>query len=204
MYLDRIVEFPPVIGWITDLSQLQAFQFLTILGAVGFYGPTYWLSARAAARRRSISDGFPNALDLLQIGAEAGLGFDASMARVATDIEKVCPAIAEEFVIAQREILAGRDRDKALLEMADRMNVEEVFTFVNVVLQSKRFGTNISEALLTCAEDMRQVREIKAQEKANRLPVQMSGVMACLMLPALLLISLSPVVIRYVRFFADH
>lgn len=203
IHLDGIVPLPNAFNWAANLTQLQIFQLLGLLAAAGFYGPTYWLNARASARKRSISEAFPNALDLLQIGVEAGLGFDAAMARVAAELEKLSPAISEEFVAAQREILAGRDRDKALLDMAERMDIEEVFAFVNVVLQSKRFGTNISEALLTYADEMRQRRELKAQEKANRLPVQMSAVMACLMLPALFMIALSPIVIRYMRYMAE-
>lgn len=204
IYLDGVVALPPALAWAGDLSQLKTFQFLTILGAAGFYGPGYWLKAKASARQRLISEGFPNALDLMQIAAEAGMAFDAAMSKVASEMEKVCPPIAEEFEIAQAEILAGRDRDKALIDMAERMNIEEASAFANVVLQSKRFGTNISEALLTYAGEMRVRRELRAQEKANRLPVQMSAVMATLMLPALFLISLTPVVIRYMRYFAEH
>ena len=204
VYLDGVIALPAGLRWASNLSQLQTFQVLTVLGAVGFYGPGYWLKAKASARQQAISDSFPYALDLLQIAAEAGMGFDAAMSRVAAEMEKVCPPITEEFTIAQREILAGRDRDRALLEMAERMGIDEASAFANVVLQSKRFGTNISEALLTYSAEMRQRRELKAQEKANRLPVQMSAVMATLMLPALFLISLSPVVIRYMRYFADH
>jgi tight adherence protein C len=204
VYLDGQIALPAALGWTTDLSQMETFQLLGILVAVGFYGPMYWLRAKASARRQAISDSFPYALDLLQIAAEAGMAFDASVSKVAAEMEKVCPPIAEEFTIAQHEILAGRDRDKALLDMAARMGIDEASSFVNVVLQSKRFGTNISDALLTYSAEMRQRRELKAQEKANRLPVQMSAVMATLMLPALFLISLSPVVIRYMRYFAEH
>lgn len=194
---------PGPLAAIAGLSQLQTFQLLTVLVAVGFYGPNYWLKGKVRARQQAISNGFPNALDLMQISSEAGLGFDAAMARVAAELEKVCPEIAEEFAATQREILAGRDRDKALMDMADRMGVDEAVSFAGVILQSMRFGTSVSEALLTYAGEMRQNRELRAQEKANKLPVQMSGVMACLMLPALFMIALTPVVIRYMRFFAE-
>lgn len=204
MFLNPIVPMPHAVAWVADLSRFKTFQLLTILGAIGFYGPVYWLGARSSKRKLAISSGFPNALDLLQISSEAGLGFDAAISRVSEEIAKVSPEIAEEFAIAQSEILAGRDRDKALLEMADRMGIDEAFSFANVILQSKKFGTNVSEALLTYSDEMRTRRELKAQEKANRLPVQMSAVMASLMLPALFMIALTPVVIRYVRYFAAH
>lgn len=203
IYLDTVVPVPWPFSRLAELSQLQTMQFLAILVAGGFYGPAWWLKSKVANRQRAISEAFPNALDLLQISVEAGLGFDAAIARVAEEMRAVSPAIAEEFTIAQSEVLAGRDREKALFDMADRMGIDEARAFATVVLQSKRFGTNISEALLTYADEMRRRRELKAQEKANRLPVQMSAVMGCLMLPALFMIALSPVVIRYMRYFGE-
>lgn len=193
---------PGPLGGLVGLSRMETFQLLTLLVAVGFYGPTWWLKQKVSARQWAISNAFPNALDLMQISTEAGLGFDAAMARVAIEIEHVSPEISEEFLATQREILAGRDRDKALMDMADRMGIDEAASFANVILQSMRFGTSISDALLTYADEMRHHRELRAQEKANKLPVQMSGVMAALMLPALLMLILGPVAIRYTHFMA--
>ncbi|MBV1902478.1 MAG: type II secretion system F family protein [Marinosulfonomonas sp.] len=185
-------------GW----SQLRVLQILVFSVAAGFYGPAIWLRSRASDRRREIEEHFPNALDLIQISVEAGLGFDAAMIRVGNELENTAPAISQELLTAQREIQAGRGRDRALLDMAARTGVEEVASFANVVLQSMQFGTSVSETLTTYASEMRVTRELRAQEKANKLPVHMSAVMASLMLPALLLLTLGPVVIRYIRFFA--
>ncbi len=197
------VTLPEIISKnIADLSQLQILQILTVVMGVGFFGPTIWLRRKVKERKRRIEEGFPNALDLIQISAEAGLGFDAAMTRVGNELASVSPDIAYEFLTAQREVLAGRERDKALTDMAVRTGVEEISSFSNVVLQSMQFGTPISEALTTYAEEMRKYRELRAQEKANRLPVQMSAVMATLMLPALLMLTVGPVVIRYIRFFS--
>lgn len=169
----------------------------------GFYGPALWLRWSVSRRETQLRLEFPNALDLLQIAVEAGLGFDAAMQRVAREVAPVSPEIAAEFAVVQSEILAGRDRAEALFDMGKRMGIEEATSFANVVVQSMRYGTSISDALLTYSSEMRQTREIRAQEKANRLPVQMSGVLAALMLPALLLITLTPVIIRWVRFFEN-
>lgn len=185
-------------GW----SPARMVQVLSALVAAGFFGPALWLRSRATERREAIEHAFPNALDLLQISVEAGLGFDAAMIRVGNEMEKSAPAISQEFLAAQREIQAGRPRERALLDMANRMGVDEVTAFANVVLQSVRFGTSMSETLITYAGEMRRMREFRAQEKANRLPVLMSGVMAALMLPALILLTLGPVVIRYMRYIA--
>lgn len=169
----------------------------TIL-AVGFYGPSLWLSGRASERRTRIEMSFPNTLDLLQVGVEAGLAFDAALARVGDELMEVAPDICTEFHIAQKEILAGRDRETTYRDMADRLGIDEAYGFVNVVMQSMRFGTSMSSALLAYSADMRQRRELRAQEKANRLPVLMSAVMALLMMPALLIVTIGPVVLRYV------
>ncbi len=87
--------------------------------------------------------------------------------------------------------------------MARRTGVEEINSFASVILQSMQFGTPITDALMTFAEEMRTFRELKAQEKANKLPVQMSAVLAMFMLPAIVMLSLAPVVIRYIRYFAE-
>ena len=184
------------------LSQVQLLQGLGLMIAIGFFGPVVWLRGRVAERQRQISEAFPNALDLIQISAEAGLGFDAAMIRVGNEIALTAPALSAEILTAQREIQAGRTRDRALLDMASRTGVDEVTSFANVVLQSIQFGTSISGTLSAYAKEMRQSRELRAQEKANKLPVQMSAIMASLMLPALLLLTLGPVVIRYMRYFS--
>lgn len=185
-------------GW----SQFRIMQILALLVAAGFFGPVYWLRSKAEERRRKIEESFPNALDLIQISVEAGLGFDAAMIRVGNELELTAPEISQELLTAQREIQAGRSRDRALLDMAARTGVDEVSAFASVVLQSMQFGTSISDTLTTYATEMRRNRELRAQEQANKLPVKMSAVMASLMLPALITLTLGPVVIRYVRYFS--
>lgn len=198
-----LVALPePVDAKIGGWSQLRVFQALSVLVALGFFGPAIGLRSRAQERRRAIEESFPNALDLIQISVEAGLGFDAAMVRVGNELEKTAPEISGEMLAAQREIQAGRARDRALLDMAARTGVDEVTAFANVVLQSMKFGTSMSETLTTYASEMRRNREFRAQEMANKLPVKMSGVMATLMLPALLLLTLGPVVIRYLQYIA--
>jgi tight adherence protein C len=100
--------------------------------------------------------------------------------------------------------LAGKGRENAFNDMADRTSLDEMRAFSNVILQSKQFGTSVSQALNTYAVEMRMDRELKAQEKANRLPVLMSGIMAALMMLALLLICLTPVIIRMLSVFGDQ
>lgn len=182
-------------------SKLRLSQIAAIGAGIGFYGPGMWLYSRIKARKDKISKAFPNALDLVQISVEAGLGFDAAINRVGNELGRVAPEIAYEFLLLQLEIQAGRDRESALFDMAERMGIDEARSFALVIAQSLQFGTSLTVALKTYAIEMRQMRELAAQEKANKLPVQMSGVMSVLMLPALFLITLTPIIIRYIAIY---
>jgi tight adherence protein C len=195
---------PPAFDdFLNGLTNLRVLQVLAVSTAIGFYTPTFWLNHKIKKRYRDIEDGFPNAMDLLQISAEAGLGFDAAMTKVGQKISRVSPVISEEFLQVQTEVLAGRERSEALIQMGVRMNLPEVLSFVNVIVQSMQYGSSISDALKAYAVEMRENREINAQEKANKLPVKMSAVMASLMLPTLFMITPGPIVIRYMRAFGD-
>ncbi len=189
-------------GRIASMSSLLTLQALSILVTVGYFSPLVWLRGRVAERRQRIEEAFPNALDLMQISVEAGLGFDAAMTRVGNELATVSPDIAFEFLNTQLQVQAGRPRDEAMNEMATRSGVEMVQSFASVVQQSMQFGTSMSDALTTYAQEMRAFRETRAQEMANKLPVKMSAVLASLMLPALVLLTIGPVIIRYARFFA--
>lgn len=186
---------------LAGFSTIRIYQILSVLLAIGYFVPTYWLEARVKARKLRIEEGFPNALDLIQISIEAGLGFDAAMTRVANELKRVSPEISQEFLTVQYQVQAGRPRDAAMRDMADRVGLESIRSFSNVVQQSIKFGTSMTQAMTTYADELRQTRELRAQEMANKLPVKMSAVMASLMLPALVMMTLGPVVIRYLRQF---
>jgi tight adherence protein C len=183
------------------LTTLRIYQTLSVLVAAGYFVPTYWLESRAKARKLRIEESFPNALDLLQISIEAGLGFDAAMTRVGNELKRPSPEIAQEFLMVQFQVQAGRPRELALRDMAERIGLESIVSFSTVVNQSIKFGTSMAQAMTTYADELRQTRELRAQEMANKLPVKMSAVMASLMLPALVMMTIGPVVIRYLRNF---
>lgn len=190
--------FGPVVEQLAKLDTSQVFIYAVALVVAGFYGPSLWLQKRVSKRRKEIERGMPGALDLMQITVEAGLGFDAAMNRVAHELTRFCKPISDEFTIVQLEIQAGKPRDQAFAELERRSGVQEMASFSNVIQQATEFGTPISEALETYAVEMRTDRELKAQSKANQLPVKMSGVLAGCMMPVLLLIMLTPVAIRWV------
>ncbi|MEO0918172.1 MAG: type II secretion system F family protein [Pseudomonadota bacterium] len=196
------IWMPDGLAWAIDATpRLVMLQILTGLAGIGFFAPALWLKRKVNARKREIEDSFPNALDLIQISVEAGLGFDAAMTRVANEMVHSAPALCQEFRMVQLEISAGGERDKAMMDLAARTGVDEVNSFANVVLQSVRFGTSMSDALQIYAHEMRNSRELRAQEQANKLPVKMSAVMSALMLPAMILLIVGPVVIRWMNTF---
>ena len=200
---NTFVQLPEFLtDYIDGQSTIMTYYTLTALVGIGFFGPTLWLRSKVDLRQLEISESFPNALDLMQVAVEAGLGFDAAMTRISNEMEMSGPAISQEFRLVQLEVSAGGEREKALMDMAKRTNVDEVSSFASVVVQSVRFGTSISEALATYASEMRITRELKAQEMANKMPVKMSGIMAALMLPALFLLILGPIAIRWMTTFS--
>lgn len=202
VYRDAL-PFPDFISQrMGNVSGNKMLMLFAVMILVGFYGPAYWLSSRAKEFKHRVELGFPNALELMQISIASGLGFGASLARVAVELQTTAPEIAQKFIAAQHAILAGRDREGAFLAMAERLAIGEAYSFVNMVLQSIRFGTLMSEALLTYSAEMRERRELRAQEKANKLPVLMSAVMALLMMPSLPIVTIGPVVLRYIQTFA--
>ncbi|WP_424831513.1 type II secretion system F family protein [Ruegeria sp.] len=126
---------------------------------------------------------------------------DGAMVRVSHEMAQAAPEISQEFSILQLELQAGKERQAAFLDMAERVGIDEMNSFANAFLQSNQYGTSISASLRRFATDMRLDHELRAQEKANRLPVQMSAVMAMCRMPVLLLICLAPMLIRWINMF---
>lgn len=204
LFISRTPEPPlpaAIASRLAALSTMGTYQVLAVLIWIGYFGPSYWLNSRVKARKLRIEEGFPNALDLIQISIEAGMGFDAAMTRVGNELKRASPEIAQEFLTVQHQVQAGRPREAAMRDMADRVGLETVRSFANVIHQSMKFGTSMAQAMTTYSEELRQTRELRAQEMANKLPVKMSGVMASLMLPALVIMTIGPVVIRYINNF---
>jgi tight adherence protein C len=185
----------PIIGF----SASSTLVLLALLVGLGFYLPPLVLRRRIKLRQRAIREGFPHALDLMQVAVQAGLGFDAALARVGEELQTAHPFLAEEFLIVVLELRAGKPRDRVLPDFALRTGVEEINSFQTVMNQSIRYGTSISDALEIYAKEMRHKRIMRAEELASQMPVKMSLVMVMFLLPTLFLIFMGPVAIRFVR-----
>jgi tight adherence protein C len=181
------------------ISASSTLVLLALLVCLGFYMPPLYLRRRLKHRQRAIREGFPHALDLMQVAVQAGLGFDAALAKVGEELQNAHPALAEEFRTVVLELRAGKPRDRVLQDLARRTGVEEINSFQTVMNQSIRYGTSISDALEIYAKEMRHKRIMRAEELASQMPVKMSLVMVMFLLPTLFLIFMGPVAIRFVR-----
>jgi len=174
---------------------------VTISGIIGYIIPTFIVSRRVSSRQRLIRVGFPDALDMLLMCVEAGLGLDAAINRVGQEIRLPHPLLAEHFDLLAAEVRAGKMRDEAFRAFSDRLGVEEVRAFVSLLVQSQELGTNMADALRSMSEDMRQRRLLRAEELANMVSTKLSMVLALIIVPVLLAVIMSPAGITAARNF---
>lgn len=165
-----------------------------ILGGAGYYLPALWLYSRKSRRQREITRSMPDALDLLTICVEAGLGFDSAMARVA---DKWVDELSKEFTRVLQEVRLGKLRRDALRAMASRIEVTEVSTFVAAIVQAEELGVSIAKVLRIQSEEMRRRRRQRAEELARQAPIKMLPAIAFLIFPAIFVVLLGPAVIRF-------
>jgi tight adherence protein C len=158
----------------------------------GYYAPSYWVTRRSQTRITAMTEGFPDALDLMLVCVEAGQSLDQSIQRVAMEIRPGFPELSEEFEIVAVEMRAGKDRVTVLRDMAERVGAPDISAFVTVLIQSASFGTSISEALRVYANEMRDKRVMRAEEKANVLPTKLTLGTMMFTLPPLMIILIGP------------
>lgn len=161
-------------------------------GAAGYYLPRYWVNRRLQARQQEITSGFPDALDMMLVCVEAGQSLDQSILRVAKELRAGYPALADEFDIVGHEVKAGKERISVLKDMAERVGLQDVSSFVTVLVQSATFGTSIAEALRVYASEMRDKRVMRAEEKANTLPTKLTLGTMMFTVPPLMIILIGP------------
>jgi tight adherence protein C len=174
------------------MSPFNMFLYTVLPGAIGYYAPKYWLNKRVAARQSEIQDGFPDALDLLLVCVEAGQSLDQSIVRMAKEIEPSYPALSTEFITVAQEMKAGKDKPAVLRSMAERCDLNDITSFVTVLIQSAAFGTSIADALRVYADEMRDKRVMRAEEKANVLPTKLTVGTMMFCVPPLLIILIGP------------
>jgi tight adherence protein C len=176
--------------------------FLTVAaGLMGYLAPAYWVTRSIAQRREDIQRAFPDAMDMMLVCIEGGQSLDQAMTRVGKEMEAAAGPLAYELNIVAQEFRVGKDRITVLRDFADRCNVNDISSFVTVMIQSTAFGTSISQALRVYAAEMRDKRMMRAEEKANVLPTKLTLGTMFFTVPPLILILIGPSLIQIMRAF---
>ncbi len=171
----------------------QAILFALIGLVVGYFFPDLWLSSAITKRQEEVRKAMPDALDLLTICVEAGLGFDSAMSNVA---EKWENELSMAFARAIREIQLGKLRREALRSMADRIDIGEMTSFVAAVIQSESLGVSMAKVLRIQSEQMRMLRRQRAEEKAHQAPVKMLFPMIFFIFPSIFIVLMTPAILK--------
>jgi tight adherence protein C len=169
------------------------------LSGISFYLPVLWVSRRAILRQRRAREGLPDAIDMLLVCVEAGLSLGAGLERVGREIGRAHPILGEELADVSLAIQAGKGREEALRDLAERLAIDEVASLVGMLVQTEALGTSLAQGLRVHAEDIRRKRFLRAEERANKLPVQMTLPLGLFILPTLMIVVLTPVIVRFVR-----
>lgn len=175
-----------------EMSMTDLMLYSLLPCAVGYYLPRYWVNKRVNQRKTEIIQGFPDALDLMLVCVEAGQSLDQSIIRVGRESRAGYPALADEFDMVAQEVKAGKERISVLKDMAERVGVPDVASFVTTIIQSATFGTSIADALRVYSADMRDKRIMRAEEKANMLPTKLTLGTMLFTVPPLLVILIGP------------
>lgn len=183
----------------TGTDNASTITLLVIALAVGFYLPDAYLSHLTRERQRILRESFPDALDLMVVCVEAGLGLDAAIQRVSKELENSHPELAAELGLVSLETKAGKSKEEALRSLAYRTGLPEIKALTSILIQAEHFGTSIAVSLSGHADEMRNIRIQSAREKAAKLPVKMVFPVMLFIFPALFLVILGPAVIRIGR-----
>jgi tight adherence protein C len=172
---------------------------IVTFAGLGYFLPNVFLERRIAYRKREILDSFPDAMDLIIVCVESGLGLDAALARVSEEMHMISPILGEELHLINLELRAGSSRERALRNLALRTGVEDIDTLVAMLVQSDRFGTSIAQALRVHAENLRTKRRLRAEEAAAKIALKLLFPLIFFIFPSMLLVLLGPALISIHR-----
>ena len=181
-----------VLGLLLTGTIVVAFLFALIGAAVGYIAPEFWLGRKIRARSQAMILQLPDALDLLTISVEAGLGFDAALAKV---VEKMEGPLVDEFRQALAEVRMGRPRREALRDVAARADAQPVTNFIGAIVQAEQLGVPIAKVLQIQSNQLRIERRQRAEEAAAKAPVKMLFPMVGCIFPTIFIVILGPAVI---------
>ena len=188
-FLLRLVVFGP-------LSTAMTGGICLYLALMGLFLPDIWLRIRIARRRERIFKGFPDALDLLVVCVEAGMGIDSAINRVAEEMKISHKTLSDELKLLNLEIRAGKTRRDALKDLAMRTDLQEVESLATLLIQTEKFGTNVAQTLRVYSDMFRTKRHQRAEEIAAKMPIKMLFPLAFFIFPSLFVVLLGPAAIN--------
>jgi tight adherence protein C len=191
-------------GGLQVVKMQPAVQTLVVVAAVfiGYYAPKIFVANAIKKREKALQKGLPDALDLLVICAEAGLSLDAALTRVAREMGKATPEVAEEFGLTAVELGFLPERRKALDNLTKRCQTASIRGVVNTLIQTERYGTPLAHSLRVLAGEFRDERMLKAEEKAAKLPAVLTVPLIIFILPTLMIVLLGPGILRIIDAFS--
>ena len=185
-----------VLKLVDPLATVALCFFLFLLG---LYLPAIWLRFKISERKNKLTEGLPDALDLLVICVEAGMGLDSAIQRVSEEIKMANIPLSDELRLYNLEVRAGKSRPEALRNLSTRTNLEDINSLVTLLIQTDQFGTSIAQTLRVYSDTFRTRRYQKAEEIAARLPVKLVFPTAMFIFPSLFIVILGPAFIRIFR-----
>ncbi len=174
----------------------KIFGMVACAAGFGFMLPDLWIYLTAQSRGEEIKHGLPDCLDLMVVSVEAGLGLDAALLRVSSEMGKVHPELAEEFMLVNMEIQMGLSRAEALQNLAIRTGVPEIKSLSAMLIQAEKFGTSIAKALRTHADTLRVKRRQEAEERAAKTAVKLILPLILFIFPAIFIVLAGPAVMK--------
>jgi len=181
------------------MSSIYVLLLAVALALVGFSLPQIWLKLKISSRKERITEGFPDALDLLLVCVEAGMGLDQAVSRVSIEMEDTCKPISEEFKTFIMEMRVGLTRRDALKNLSARTDLDDVNSLVNLIIQTEKFGSSIGQALRVHSDTMRTKRHQRAEERAAKIPTKLIFPLLLFIFPSMFIVFLAPPLIQLVR-----
>jgi len=188
-----------VTAFSTGLYRWNSLLVFALAVLLGYMAPELWLLWRIRARQHRLRKAMPDALDLLVICVEAGLGLDQALLRVSEELHITHPELSEELQLVNAEMRLGKGRTDALRELARRTGLDDIKAFVAMLVQTERFGTSIAQSLRVYSDDMRLKRRQRAEEAAAKVGVKMVPVLVFFIFPALIVVILGPAALMIMR-----
>jgi tight adherence protein C len=189
---------------IRSILPLYLMAILVVLAIIGFYLPELWLRVRTARRKEEITRYFPDALDLMVVCAEAGMGLDSAVARVGEEMKISSQHLGDEFRLLILETRAGKTRREALRNLALRTDVEDISSFATLLIQTDKFGTSVAQALRVQSDSMRTRRYQRVEEVAAKLPVKLLFPTIFFIFPSLFVVLMGPALIQAFRMWSSR